>query len=110
MNQLAPLLQLTDSQKDQVYNALYQVQTNSQDPNWIKNNPVNRSDPTAFLDAQAKAKEDALSKILTPDQLATYHQQAQSQLDTQKAMVQKLSPATAGAPVPAPASASPPTP
>jgi hypothetical protein len=111
MNQLAPLLQLTDSQKDQVYNALYQVQMNSQDPNWIKNNPVNRSDPTGFLDAQAKAKEDALSKILTPDQLATYHQQAQSQLDTQKAMMQKFMPPTAaGAPVSAPASASPSTP
>ena len=60
---------------------------------------VNPSDPTAIFDAQAKAKEDALSKILTPEQLAAYHQQAQSQLDMQKAMMQKFMPqaGTAGA-------------
>jgi hypothetical protein len=98
MNQLAPLLQLTDTQKDQVSTALYQVQVNSQDPNWIKNNPVNPSNPTAFLDVQAKAKEDALAKILTPDQLATYQQQAQSQLDAQKAMMQKFMPRPAASP------------
>ena len=106
MNQLAPLLQLTDSQKDQVSSALYQLQVNSQDPNWIKNHPGNPSDPTAFLDAQAKAKEDALAKILTPDQLATYHQQAQSQIAAQKAMMQKIMPPSATtAPVPAAAPA-----
>jgi len=108
MNQLAPLLQLTDSQKDQVSSALYQVQVNSQDPNWIKNNPVNPSNPTAFLDAQAKAKEAALAKILTPDQLATYQQQAQSQLDAQKAMMQKFMPPTAAStPVVAPTPGAP---
>jgi len=92
-NQLAPLLQLSDSQKDQVYAALYQL--NSQSPAGIKNSPVNPSDPTAFLDAQAHAKEDALAKILTPDQLATYHQQAQGQLQTQKAIMQKFIPPSA---------------
>lgn len=110
MNQVAPLLQLSDSQKDQVYNALAQAQVDSQDPTWVKNNVSNSSDPTALLEAQAKAKEDALSKILTPDQLATYHQQAQSQLDMQKAMMQKFSPPTAaGTPAvaPAPGAASP---
>ena len=104
MNQISPLLQLSDSQKDQVYTALYQVQQNAQDPNWIKNNmtasPGSPANPSAFLDAQAKAKEDALAKILTPDQLATYHQQAQSQLDMQKSMMQKLMSATAGASAP----------
>ena len=104
MNQVSPLLQLNDSQKDQVYSALYQVQLDSQDPNWIKNNvAVSSTNPLAILDAQAKAKEDALSKILTPDQLATYHQQAQSQIDMQKAMMQKFMPPSAtAAPVPAP--------
>jgi hypothetical protein len=107
MNQVAPLLQLNDSQKDQVYSALAQVQIDTQDPKWIKNNVTNMStDPAAILDAQAKAKEDALSKILTPDQLAIYHQQAQSQIDMQKAMMQKFSP-PAGASVAAPAPASP---
>jgi len=101
MNQISPLLQLSDSQKDQVYSALAQVQSDSTDPNWIKNNVANIStNPLAILDAQAKAKEDALAKILTPDQLATYHQQAQSQLDMQKSMMQKLMSATAGASAP----------
>jgi len=93
VNQMSPLLQLSDSQKDQAYSALAQVQADMQDPNWIKANMSTRpTDPTAILDAQAKAKEDALAKILTPDQLATYHQQAQGQLDMQKAMMQKLTP------------------
>jgi len=108
VNQLAPLLQLSDTQKDQVYSALAQVQLDTQDPAWIKNNSnITPGNPTAMLDAQAKAKEDALGKILTPDQLATYHQQAQSQLDIQKAMIQKFMPGntTAGvtvAPAPSP--------
>ena len=89
LNQLTPMLQLSESQKDQAYNALAQAQLQSQDPKWIKANAT-MSDPTSILDAQAKAKEDALSKILTPDQLATYHQQAQSQLDMQKSMMQKF--------------------
>ena len=104
MNQISPLLQLTDSQKDQVYSALAQVQLDTQDPTWIKNNvTTSPTNPLAMLDAQAKAKEDALAKILTPDQLATYHQQAQSQLDMQKAMMQKFTlPSAATAPAATP--------
>jgi hypothetical protein len=97
MNQLAPLLQLSDSQKDQVYSALAQSQVDTQDPSWIKNNvPNGATDPVAIMEAQAQAKEAALAKILSPDQLATYHQQAQSQLDMQKAIMQKFSPAGGG--------------
>jgi hypothetical protein len=108
MNQMAPLLQLSDSQRDQVGTALYQVQLDTQDPAWIKNNvTTSPTNPLAILDAQAKAKEDALSKILSPDQLATYHQQAQSQLDMQKSMMQKFMPATPAAPAPAPAPSTP---
>jgi hypothetical protein len=93
MNHVAPLLQLNDAQKDQVSNALYQVQLQVQDPGWIKKNVLtNSSDPLAILDAQEKAKEDALSKILTPAQVATYHQEQQSQLDMEKAMTQKFMP------------------
>jgi len=103
MNQVAPLLQLSDAQKDQVYSALYQVQVNSTDPNWVKNNLPTSTDPTAILTAQAKAKEDALSKILTPDQMTTYHQQLQSQLEMQKTMMQKFMPQTGGATGSAPA-------
>ena len=97
MNQFAPALQLSETQKDQVYNALAQAQLNTQDPNWIKNNLPSGGNPTAMLDVQAKAKEDALAKILTPDQLAIYHQQAQSQLDMQKSMMQKFMPQAAAA-------------
>ena len=38
MNQMSPLLQLSDAQKDQVYSAIYQSQLDMQDPAWIKNN------------------------------------------------------------------------
>jgi chromosome segregation ATPase len=100
LNQMTPLLQLSDSQKDQVYSALAQVQSNVMDPNWVKNNLAGSTDPVAILEAQAKAKEDALANILTPDQLATYHQQAQSQLDLQKAMLQKSSSAPAASAAP----------
>jgi hypothetical protein len=97
LNQISPYLQLSETQKDQVYNALYQAQLDTQDPNWIKNNVgANATNPTAILDAQAKAKEDALAKVLTPDQLATYHQQAQSQLEMQRTMMQKFSQPTPG--------------
>lgn len=92
MNQMSPLLQLSETQKDQVYNALYQLRTNPGES--AKPAPGNTS-PTAYLDAQAQAKEAALAKVLTPEQLATYHEQAQSQLDLQKSMMQKFSPAPA---------------
>jgi len=104
MNQMATSLNLTDTQKDQVGSALYQNQLNMQDPAWMKANmpTANPADPTAIIDAQAKAKEDALAKVLTPDQLATYHQQAQSQLAMQKSIMQKFMPAAAASPAPAP--------
>jgi hypothetical protein len=89
MNQVAPVLGLSDAQKDQVYSALYQVQSETSDPNWIKNNTPTSSDPLAMMEAQTKAKEDALAKILTPDQMATYQQQAQNQLQMVKSMMQK---------------------
>jgi Spy/CpxP family protein refolding chaperone len=97
MNQMATSLNLTDAQRDQVGSALYQAELNVP-------HVSNSSDPTAFLDEQAKAKEDALAKVLTPDQLATYHQQAQSQLAFQKSIMQKFLPAAkAAAPASAPA-------
>ncbi len=98
MNQAAPMLQLTDAQKDQVYSALYQVQIDSLNPAIAKKMSTNPADPSFYLEAQEQAKEDALSKILSPQQLATYHQQAQSQLQMQKTMMQKFAPATATAP------------
>jgi hypothetical protein len=103
LNQMTPLLQLSDSQKDQVYSALAQVQSNMMDPNWVKSNLSGSTDPLAILQAQAKAKEAALANILTPDQLSTYHQQAQSQLELQESMLQKTVAPTATTQVTTPA-------
>ena len=95
MNEMAPALQLSETQKDQVYTALYQLQASMTDPATYQNNPaINPTNPISILEFQAKAKEAALAKILTPEQLATYHQQAQSELEMQKAMMQKLTPST----------------
>jgi hypothetical protein len=108
MNQMATSLDLTDAQKDQVGSALYQNQLNMQNPAWIKANmSTNPSDPLAIINAQAQAKEAALAKVLTPDQLAIYQQQAQSQLAMQKTIMQKFMPASGTAPAPAPAPANP---
>lgn len=91
LNQMSPGLQLSDTQKDQVYTALYQAQMDATDPNWIKNN-VNPGNPSSIMDAQAADKDAALAKILTPDQMATYRQQEQSQMAMQKSMMQSFMP------------------
>ena len=102
MNQMATSLNLSETQKDQVGSALYQNQLNLQDPAWLKANMGSiGTDSLAIIDAQARAKEDALAKVLTPDQLALYHQQAQAQLAMQKSIMQKFMPATGTAPAPA---------
>jgi hypothetical protein len=73
MNQVAPLLQLSDSQKDQVFNALYQVQMSAPDPTSLMTNP----NAASVIASQAQATQAALAKVLTPDQMALYQQQAQ---------------------------------
>ena len=107
LNQMSPGLQLSDTQKDQVYTALYQAQMDAQDPNWIKNNNSNPIDPSSMLDAQAAAKDAALAKILTPDQMATYRQQAQSQLNMQKSMMKSFMPSGSSGGAAPPASVPP---
>jgi hypothetical protein len=74
VNQMAPLLQLSDSQKDQVVSALYQVQLTAPDPTSLMTNP----NAASVIAAQAQATQAALAKVLTPDQMALYQQQAQS--------------------------------
>jgi hypothetical protein len=71
VNQVTPLLQLSDSQKDQVYNALYQVQSTAPDPTSLIGNP----DAASILAAQTKATEAALGTVLTPAQMALYQQE-----------------------------------
>jgi Spy/CpxP family protein refolding chaperone len=74
VNQMAPLLQLNDSQKDQVAGALYQIQIAAPDPTSLMTNP----NAASVIASQAQATQDALAKVLTPDQLALYQQQGQS--------------------------------
>ena len=73
VNQVAPLLQLSDAQKDQAFSALYQVQMAAPDPSSLMTNP---NVGTAIV-TQAQATQDALAKVLTVDQMALYQQQAQ---------------------------------
>ena len=73
VDQMVPLLQLTDSQKQQALNALYQVQSATPDPNSLLGNP----NAMSVLTSQAQATQTALANVLTPAQLALYQQQAQ---------------------------------
>jgi hypothetical protein len=82
MHEVGDLVHLSEAQKDQVYSALYQVVLDE------KNTGYTPSNFESVMDAQAQAKEDALAKILTPDQLAIYTQQVQSRLQFQKAQMQ----------------------
>jgi hypothetical protein len=70
VNSVAPLLQLNDSQRSQVFDALYQVQLNAPDPMSLITNP----DAANVVQQQAAATQAALAKVLTPDQLALYQQ------------------------------------
>jgi hypothetical protein len=71
VNQISPLLQLNDAQKDQIFNSLYQVSSSTPDPATLFTNPNAAS---AFA-SQAQAMQTAMAKALTPDQLALYQQQ-----------------------------------
>jgi hypothetical protein len=74
VDQMMPLLQLTDAQKDQVYNSIYQAQLTSPDPTSLLGNP----NAASVVMAQAKATQDAMTKVLTPDQMTLFQQQAQA--------------------------------
>ena len=70
-----PLLQLSDAQKQQAMDALYQVQMSSPDPTSLMSAP----DPMGAISTQAQSTEAALAKVLTPGQMALYQQEAQQQ-------------------------------
>jgi hypothetical protein len=74
INSFAPLLQLTDAQRQQVYDSLYQTQMAAPDPMSLIGNP----NAVATLTAQAQATNAALQKNLTSDQWALYQQQTQA--------------------------------
>ncbi len=74
MDQMAPLLQLSDAQKDQVSSALYQLQISQPDPVTLISNP----DAMSVLASQAKNTEEVMAKVLTPDQMGVYQQAGQA--------------------------------
>jgi len=74
INSVAPLLQLTDAQRQQVYDSLYQTQMAAPDPMSLIGNP----NAVAAVTAQAQATNAALQKTLTSDQWDLYQQQNQA--------------------------------
>jgi len=73
IDNVMPLLQLTDAQKQQAMDALYQVQMSAPDPNSLAASP----DPMSAITAQVQSTQAALAKVLTPDQMTLYSQEAQ---------------------------------
>jgi len=74
VNSVSPLLQLNETQRQQMYDALYQVQMSAPDPNSLITNP----NAVSVLTAQAQANNAALQKVLTADQWSLYQQQNQA--------------------------------
>lgn len=73
VDNVMPLLQLSDTQKEQAMDALYQVQMNAADPTTLAASP----DPMSAITAQAQSTQAVLTKVLTPDQMTLYQQEAQ---------------------------------
>ena len=80
VNQLAPLLQLTDAQRDQMVQQLYQVQMQAPDPTTLMTNP----NATSVITQQAQATQAALAKVLNTDQLSLYQQAGQAATQNQQ--------------------------
>jgi hypothetical protein len=80
-----PLLQLTDTQKEAAMDALYQVQMAAPDPSSLVTDP----NALAALGTQAQSTQAALAKVLNPDQMTLYQQQAQAQAQAMAAFGQR---------------------
>ena len=74
INQMAPLLQLTDQQKDQMSQQLYQAQMQTPDPTTLITNP----NAPSIITKQAQATDQALAKVLSPQQMDLYQQAGQA--------------------------------
>jgi hypothetical protein len=79
VDQLMPLLQLTDDQKGKAMNLLYQQQLSAADPATLVANPTTA---VATLTAQGQTAQSSLQKVLSADQYALYQQQQQLQAQT----------------------------
>jgi hypothetical protein len=75
VDNLMPLLQLTDDQKEKAMNALYQQQVSAPDPASLLTNP----NPLGALASQGQSVQSAMKQVLTPDQYALYQQDQQVQ-------------------------------
>ena len=75
VDNLMPLLQLTDDQKGKAMNALYQQQMGTGDPASLMTNP----NPLGALAQQGQSMQAAMKQVLTPDQYALYQQDQQVQ-------------------------------
>jgi hypothetical protein len=75
VDNLMPLLQLSDDQKEKAMTALYQQQLSAPDPG----NPGNNQNPLGTMAQQGQAIETAMKSVLTSDQYALYQQNEQLQ-------------------------------
>jgi len=75
VDNMMPLLQLSDDQKEKVMTALYQQQLTAPDGAAVAANP----NPLAALAQQGQAVQSAMKGVLSPDQFALYQQSEQVQ-------------------------------
>jgi hypothetical protein len=74
VDQMMPLLQLTDDQKGKAMNAIYQQQLAAADPATLMANPAAA---VPVLTSQGEQTQTALKSVLSPDQYAIYQQDQQ---------------------------------
>lgn len=75
IDNMMPLLQLSDDQKEKAMNALYQQQLSAPDPGSLAGNP----NPMAAMAQQGATIQNAMKQVLSPDQFALYQQNEQVQ-------------------------------
>ena len=75
VDNMMPLLQLSDDQKGKLMNSLYQQQLSAPDAGSMATNP----NPLGALAQQGQAVDSAMKNVLSPDQYALYQQNQQVQ-------------------------------
>jgi hypothetical protein len=75
VDNLMPLLQLSDDQKEKLMNGLYQQQLSAPDAGGLANNP----NPMGALAQQGQVLQSVMKQVLSADQYALYQQNEQVQ-------------------------------
>lgn len=75
IDNMMPLLQLSDDQKEKAMNALYQQQLTAPDPGSLATNP----NPMGAMAQQGATIQNAMKQVLSPDQFTLYQQSEQVQ-------------------------------